>query len=104
VTIADNALAVMFANPVMAKDATWFAGGVGQGVSVRVAEKSPDVVTDYGAGRIWSETQTVDILVSSAPTLAPGDLIAFGGTTYSVQGEPRRDRDQLIWTAELVPA
>ncbi|MCP3971430.1 MAG: hypothetical protein GY717_14145, partial [Rhodobacteraceae bacterium] len=45
-----------------------------------------------------------DIRVAEAPTLAPGDLIDLDGMSYTVQGEPVRDRERLIWTAELVPA
>ena len=30
--------------------------------------------------------------------------IDIDSTSYTVQGEPVRDRERLIWTAELVPA
>ncbi len=99
----DNALAVMFTNPVMGKAATWFPGGAGSGQGLRLILRSPDTVTEFGAARIWSETVIVDIRVSDAPSLATGDRIDIDGISYTVQGEPLRDRERLIWTVELVP-
>jgi len=104
VTIEQNSLTMMFSNPVMARDAIWFVAGTGPGTPVRVIEKSPDNITDYGAGRIWSPTLTIDVLATSTPNLAAGDIIQLGAISYNVQGEPRRDRNGLILTAELVPA
>lgn len=99
----DNALSVMFANPVMARDATWFPGGAGPGQPLRVILRSPDTITAFGAARVWSETVIADIRVAEAPNLASGDRVDFDGSSYTVQGEPARDRERLIWTAELVP-
>jgi len=102
--VTDIALAVMFANPVMARDATWHPGGAGPGQSLRVVLCSPDAITEFGAARVWSETVLADLQVAEAPTLASGDRIDIDGTSYTVQGEPARDRERLIWTVELVPA
>ena len=102
--ITDVALAVMFANPVMARSATWYPGGTGPGQSLRVILRAPDAITEFGAARVWSETVAADIRVAEAPALAPGDRIDLDGTSYTVQGEPVRDRERLIWTAALVPA
>ncbi len=99
----ENAVAVMFTNPVMGKAATWFSGGTGPGQSLRVILRSPDTVTEFGAARIWSETVIADIRTSAAPSLATGDRIDIDGISYTVQGEPLRDRERLIWTVELVP-
>ncbi len=100
----DNALATLFANPVMGKAALWFPGGTGPGQSLRVILRSPDTITEFGAARVWSETVVADIRVTEVPSLAPGDRIDIGGASYNVQGEPMRDRERLIWTVELVPA
>ena len=102
--ITDVALAVIFANPVIARSATWYPGGVGPGQSLRLILRAPDAITEFGAARIWSETVMVDIRVAETPTLASGDRIDIDGSSYTVQGEPVRDRERLIWTAELVPA
>ena len=99
----DNALAALFANPVMGKAAIWFPGGAGAGQSLRLILRSPDTVTEFGGARVWSETVVADIRVSEAPPLATGDKIDIDGVSYTVQGEPVRDRERLIWTVELVP-
>ncbi len=99
----DNALAILFANPIIGKPATWVPGGAAQGQSLRVILRLPDTVTEFGAARIWSETVLADIRVSEAPSLATGDRIDIDGISYTVQGEPLRDRERLIWTVELVP-
>lgn len=102
--VTDVALAVMFANPVMAREVTWFPGGAGPGQTLRVILRAPDTITEFGAARVWSETVIADIRVAEAPTLSSGDRIDLDGVSYNVQGEPVRDRERLIWTAELVPA
>ena len=93
-----TAMNVIFTDPNMAVDAIWFAGGTGPGVAVRVIRKSPDEVTPFAAGRILSETTQMDARVADMPTPAPGDLIRIGAEDFLVQGEPRADRERLIWT------
>ena len=88
----------IFADANMAVAALWFAGGTGPGVAVRVIRKSPDEITPFGAGRILSETTMLDALVADMPTPAPGDLIRIGAEDFLVQGEPKADRERLIWT------
>ena len=100
----DTALAALFANPVMGKAATWYPGGAGTGQGLRLILRSPDAITEFGAARVWSETMVADIRVGEAPSLATGDKIDIDGVSYTVQGEPVRDRERLIWTVELVPA
>ena len=99
-----TALNVIFADPNMAVDATWFAGGTGPGATIRVIRKSPDEITPFGAGRILSETTLLDARVADMPTPAPGDLIRIGAEDFSLQGEPKLDRQRLIWTLNTRPA
>ena len=99
----DTALAALFANPVMGKATTWFPSGAGSGHPLRVILRAPDMITEFGAARVWSETVVADIRVGEASTLATGDRIDVDGISYTVQGEPVRDRERLIWTVELVP-
>ena len=88
----------IFTDRNMAVDAIWFAGGSGPGVAIRVIRKSPDDITPFGAGRILSETTQLDARVADMPTPAPGDLIQIGAETFILQGEPKLDRERLIWT------
>ena len=93
-----TAMNVIFADRNMAVDAIWFATGTGPGVAVRVIRKSPDEITPFGAGRILSETTMLDARIVDMPTPAPGDLIRIELEDFILQGEPKLDREQLIWT------
>ena len=93
----------IFADRNMAVDATWFAGGTGPGVAIRVIRKSPDEVTPFGAGRILSETTVLEVRVAEVPTPAPADLIRIGTEDFLVQGQPKLDRERLIWTLNTRP-
>ena len=97
------AMDALFADINMAVDATWYpAGGAPQ--PIRVIRKAPDEVTAFGAAQILSETTLVDVRTSEMANPRPGDGIAIGAENFTIQGEPRRDRDRLLWTLELVPA
>ncbi|OZA14293.1 MAG: hypothetical protein B7Y02_04760 [Rhodobacterales bacterium 17-64-5] len=93
-----TAMNMIFADANMAVDALWFAGGTGPGVAVRVIRKSPDEITPFGAGRILSETTHLDVRIADVPTPSPGDLINIGLASFIIQGEPKLDRERLIWT------
>ena len=99
-----TAMTVIFADRNMAVDALWLAGGVGPGVAVRVIRKSPDEITPFGAGRILSETTRLDARVADMPWPAPDDLINIGIESFVIQGEPKLDRERLIWTLDTRPA
>ena len=97
------ALDALFADVHLAVDATWYpAGGAPQ--PIRVIRKAPDEVTSFGAAQILSETTLVDVRTSEMANPRPGDGISIGADNFTIQGEPKRDRDRLIWTLELVPA
>ena len=96
-----SAIDRIFADPNMAVAALWFAGGTGPGVTVRVIRKSPDEITPFGAARIMSETTVLEARVADMPTPAPGDLIRLGLEDFIVQGEPKLDRERLIWTLNM---
>ena len=93
-----TAMNSIFTDPNMAVDALWFATGTGPGVAIRVIRKSPDEITPFGAGRILSETTQLDARIADMPTPAPGDLIRIGSEDFILQGEPKLDRERLIWT------
>ena len=99
-----TAMNVIFAYPHMAVDALWLAGGTGPGIAIRVIRKSPDEITPFGAGRILSETTQLDARLADMPTPAPGDLIRIGLEDFILQGEPKLDRERLIWTLNTRPA
>ena len=96
-----TAMNVIFADANMAVAALWFAGGTGPGVAVRVIRKSPDEITPFGAARILSETTQLDARVADLPTPATGDLIRISVEDFLLQGEPKLDRERLIWTLNM---
>ncbi len=101
---AAAAIDALFADPNLANDATYRAGGVDPGIPVRVILRRPDRVGEFGKTRIVTETLLIDIRVSEVATPAHGDTIELDGTVYVIQGEPIRDGERLVWTIEARPA
>jgi hypothetical protein len=95
------AVDLLFVDPNIGRDATWRVGGAGAGVAVRIVFRAPDSVNDYGGGRFVATSRFVDVRISEAPGLAPGDTFEIGSATHVVQGEPLADDDNLIWSAEV---
>ena len=97
------AIDALFDDVNLGLDATWYpAGGVPQ--PIRVIRKAPDEVASFGSAQILSETTLVDVRVSEMANPRPGDGISIGADNFTIQGEPKRDQDRLLWTLELVPA
>ena len=93
----------LFADPNIARDATYVADG-GTPVLIRVVTRRADEVTSFGDARLWSETTRIDLRVAEVPNPRPGDRIELEGEAFLIQGEPVRDRERLIWTVDLRPA
>jgi hypothetical protein len=98
-TAIDN----LFADPAIARDATYTAEG-GSPVAVRVVLRRPDEITGFGDARLWSETTRVDLRVVEVSNPRPGDALEIDGEAFLIQGEPVRDRERLVWTIDLRPA
>ena len=73
----------------------------GAPVVVRAVVRRADEVTSFGDARLWSETTRLDLRVAEVPSPRPGDRIEIDGDAFLIQGEPVRDREQLIWTVDL---
>ena len=100
-----SALATMvnatFRDRNLASDAIYRQGGAGGGIAVRVARRSPDRATAFGDGRFVTDTHMIDVRVSEVAALDAGDTFQIGAEIYAVQGEPLRDGDRLVWSAEV---
>jgi hypothetical protein len=93
----------LFADPNLGRDATWEPAD-GDPIPVRVVARRADATTEFGGGRLWSETTQLDVRVAEVSDPRPGDRIVVAGEAFVVQGEPLRDRERLIWTLDTRPA
>ena len=103
-SIFAEALDDLFADPHLARDAAWRAGGTGEPVTVRIFLRQPDRIGGFGETRLLADTTVVEVRTVEVPLLAVGDTVEIDGDVYRVQGEPVRDSERLVWTAELRPA
>ena len=97
------ALDALFLDPNIGRDAVYVAEG-GAPVLVRVVARRADEVTAFSEARLWFETTRIDLRVAEVPVPRPGDRIEIDGDAFVIQGEPVRDRERLVWTADLRPA
>jgi hypothetical protein len=94
----------IYANPSMAAAAVWISATTSEERPIRVIRRAPDRITEFGAARFVSDTMMVEVRVSDLSDPRPGDLIVIGAESFTVQGEPTRDRERLIWTLDLRPS
>lgn len=94
---------LLFADPNIARDALYIAEGDAP-VPVRIIARRADEIAGFGEARLWSEATRVDLRLAEVPNPRPGDQIEIEGDTFSIQGEPARDRERLVWTVDLRPA
>ena len=96
------ALHALFGDPNLARTAIYEPAD-GEPLPVRVIARRADTVTEFGGGRLWSETTRLDLHVAAVPDPRPGDRIVIDGEAFVVQGEPLRDRERLVWTIDVRP-
>ena len=97
-----SALDRLFGDPNIARTAIYTPAG-GDSFPVRVVARRADAVTDFGAGRLWSETTRFDLRVSEIASPRPGDRLVLDGEAFVIQGEAVRDRERLVWTLDTRP-
>ena len=100
-TVFAEAVDLLFTDPNIGRVAMWRSGGVGAGVTVRIVFRAPDQVASFDGGRFVTQGRFIDVRTVEVPILAPGDTFEIGTAIYAVQGEPTRDDDNLIWSAEV---
>ncbi|GIX11762.1 hypothetical protein [Elioraea sp.] len=96
-----EAIGDLFADPNLARDALWRAGGTGSPLPVRIILRQPDRVGSFGETRLLAATTVVEVRTAEVLALAEGDAFEIDGEIFVVQGEPVRDSERLVWTAEL---
>lgn len=98
-----EALGVLFADPNIGVE-IWHRDTEGQFTGARGILRRPDDITEFGSARLLSDTTRIDVRVADIPHPRPQEQILIGDETFLIQGEPRRDRERLIWTIDLSPA
>lgn len=96
-----EAIGDLFADPNLARDALWRAGGTGSPLPVRIILRQPDRVGSFGETHLLAATTVVEVRTAEVLALAEGDAFEIDGEIFVVQGEPVRDSERLVWTAEL---
>jgi len=97
------ALDVLFSDPNLYTTALYQQMGIGPEVPIRVMRRSPDRMVEFGVARLVSDSMVLDVRLSDCPELVAGDRFEIGAEIFVVQGTPQRDRERLVWTAELLP-
>jgi hypothetical protein len=96
----------LFADPNIARDATWRAGGAGAGIAVRVITKRPDQVVSFGDSRAILPTVLIDVRSSEGFEPASGDTVEIPGSgpgtgdVFEIIATPTLDSLGLVWTCE----
>lgn len=103
-TVFTAAMDRIYSNPSIAVAALWMSASTSEERAIRVIRRAPDRITEFGAGRFVSDTMVVDVRVYDLPDPRPGDLIVIGSDSFTIQGEPVRDRERLIWALDLRPS
>ena len=98
-----EALGVLFLDANLSVE-IWHRDSEGQFTRARGILRRPDDITEFGSARLLSDTSRIDVRVADIPDPRPQEQILIGEETFLIQGEPRRDRERLIWTIELAPA
>jgi hypothetical protein len=93
----------LFADPNIARDALWRAGGVGGGVSVRIIIRRPDQAVGFGDSRAVLPTTLIDVRRSEVTDPGSGDTVEIDGETFEVIATPTIDSLRLVWTCEAAP-
>ncbi len=89
-----------FADPNIARGALWRAGGMGDGIAVRIVTKKPDQVVGFGDSRAVLPTMLIDVRQSEIASPASGDTVEIDAATYEIIATPTGDDLGLIWTCE----
>ena len=91
-TVFSAAIDVLFTDPNLSVAATFSPGG-----AARIVWSKPDEVWHgLGTGTV-APKRVAEVRVSEIAAPSEGDTVAIDGTTYTIDGVPRRDIDGLVW-------
>ena len=94
------AIQTLFNDRNVSRDA-FFLPLMGSNKAVRVITRAPDIYQNIGQSVIETPSLVLEVQVADCPSIVPGDQFMVDGITYSVQGVPRRDSEQLVWQVDV---
>jgi hypothetical protein len=100
-TVFAAAIAAIFADPNIGEEALWRAGGTGAPVSVRVVRRRGDRIGSWNEGRFATDSDILEVPTAQVAALAAGDTFQIGAAIFEIAGEPLRDPERLVWTAQV---
>ena len=88
----------------LAEDATYYSclGEVPK-QAIRVITRRPDDLAGIQGMTITTASTLLDVRVSEVAKPVADDEIEIGGERFVVQGQPRRDRERLVWSLDVRP-
>jgi hypothetical protein len=95
----NTAIVSLFTDPNLAVDAI-YAPTAGGSKSVRVITHNPDLIQSFGQSVIESPSLVLVAQVADCQSLAQGDTFTIAGVVYTVQGQPRRNAERLVWEVD----
>ena len=98
-----EALDDLFADPYLARDAAWRAGGADDGIAVRILLRRPDEAAALFDVHASLPKLAAEVRASEVAAPAEGDLIEVDGASYRVRGA-ERDSERLLWRLALEEA
>lgn len=98
-TVFSSAIQTLFNDQNLAVNAT-FIPQIGVSKAVRVITRAPDVYQNIGQSVIETPSLVLEVQVADCPTVSQGDQFIINSAAYTVQGEPRRDSEQLYWQVD----
>lgn len=83
-------------------DALLYAGGTGDGVTIRARLVRAVVEESFGQASLGRPRDTVQIPYADAPALKDGDHVLVDGARYRIAGKPLRPGLGPRWEATLI--
>ncbi|WP_373354078.1 hypothetical protein [Pseudoroseicyclus sp. CXY001] len=91
----------MFADPNMAVDATFYAGGSSEGIAVRIIRSSPDIERGFAGTQIVTGDFEIEVMKAAVPALGTNDVFEVGDERLVIAGAPLSDAEGLVWRAPV---
>ena len=99
-TAFSTAIQALFNDRNVSRDA-FYLPLIGSNKAVRVITRAPDLYQDVGQSVIETPSMLLEVQLADCPSLVAGDQFMVDGITYSVQGTPRKDSEQLYWQVDV---